>query len=107
MRQSRANDELCIGLGLEFDHGARRLEGDQFALAQLVLLWLIRDHNRTLPHGGPEDSVPGGRLVTPAFSSLQMHGEIVHQRRSFDRTCRGAVAAEEDTRRPIVWNNLG
>src|ERR1700693_3649067 len=65
MRHSRAKDELCVGFGLEFDHGARRLESHQFALPQLV--W---DHNGTLPQSSPEDSVPGGWLVAPAFSSL-------------------------------------
>src|SRR6266436_3123658 len=49
MRHSRAKDELCIGSGLEFDLVARRLEGHQFTLPQLV-----RDQNGTHPHGGPE-----------------------------------------------------
>src|SRR5260370_27562193 len=101
MRHSRAKDELCIGLGLEFDYGGRRLECRQFALLQFV-----RNQNGTHPQGGPEDSVPGGWLVAPPFSSFQMHGEIVHRRRGFDRTGRASVAAEEDTRRPVVGNVL-
>src|SRR6266853_3324645 len=101
MRHSRAKDELCIGLGLEFDYGGRRLECHQFALLQFV-----RNQNGTHLHGGPEDSVPGGWLVAPPFSSFQMHGEIVHRRRSFDRTGRASVSAEEDTRWSIVGNNL-
>src|SRR6266853_1322629 len=101
MRHSRAKHELCIGLCLEFDYGGRRLECHQFALLQFV-----RNQNGTHLHGGPEDSVPGRRMVAPAFSSFQTHGEIVHRRRGFDRTGRGSVAAEEDQRRPIVGNDL-
>jgi hypothetical protein len=90
MRHGRAKTDLCIGLGFEFDHGARWPEGHQFALPQLV-----RDQNGTHPHSGSANSLPGGRLVAPAFSSLQMHGEIVHRRRGFGshlsrfRDCRG------------------
>ena len=79
----------------------RRLECRQFTLLQFV-----RNQNGTPPHGGPKDSVPGGRLVAPPFSSFQMHGEIVHRRRGIDRTGRASVAAEEDTRRPVVGNHL-
>ena len=44
MRDSRAEYEFCIGLGLEFDRGVRRPEGHQIALLQLV-----RDRNGAPP----------------------------------------------------------
>jgi hypothetical protein len=42
MGHRRANDERCIGFGLEFDCGAGRREGYEFALSRLV-----RDQNHT------------------------------------------------------------
>src|SRR6476646_6806036 len=94
MRDSRADYELGIGLGLEFDRGARWREGHQFTLLQLV-----RNEKATTPHGGPEHRVAGWRLISPAFSSIQTHGEVVHRRRGFDRASRRSVVAEQDTRR--------
>jgi len=57
MRDSRAQYELRIELGLEFDRGARRTEGHQIALLQLV-----RNENGAHSDSGPEHCVLGGRL---------------------------------------------
>ena len=65
MRDRRANYELRIGFGLEFNRGVRRIERYQLALADFV-----RNQNGTFPQRGPEDSVFGRWLVTPALSSL-------------------------------------
>ena len=56
MRYSRAEYELGIGSGLEFDRGVRRPEGHQLALLQLV-----RDQNGAPSDGGPEHGVLSGR----------------------------------------------
>ena len=101
MRDSRAEYELCVGLGRKFNRGARRPEGHQLALLQFV-----RNENGAHPDGGLEDSVLGGRLVAPAFSSFQTHREVIHRRWGFDRTCRGSIATQEDMRGPIVRNDL-
>jgi hypothetical protein len=101
VRDSRAQDELCVGLRCEFEFGTRRCEGHQ-----LTLLQLVRNANRALTNSGPEDRMPRWRLIAPAFSSFQTDGEVVHRRQGLDRTCRVAVAADQHAHWSIDWNRL-
>src|SRR5260370_8961442 len=69
MRHSRAKDELCIGLGLEFDYGGRRLWGPQVAPLHVVPV-----QNGNPPPGRPQDSGPRGSLEAPPSPRLQIDG---------------------------------
>src|SRR5271170_3792388 len=101
MWDSRTQYEFHVRFGFEFQRGARRPEGHD-----LTLLYLVRNENRALADSGPQDGVPGWRPIAPPFSGFQMHGEVVHRRRGFDRTCRSAVAADQHARGSVVGHSF-
>ena len=63
MRDSRSQYKLGIGCRLEFNWLGRRCEG-----YKLALLLFVGDEHGAHPNGHPEDRVPNGRLIAPAFS---------------------------------------
>ena len=65
MRDSGAQYELHIGLRFEFQHGIRGCECHQFTLLQFV-----RCENRALTDSGPENRVPGRRLIASSVLRL-------------------------------------
>ena len=72
VRSGRPENELSIGLRLEFDPVVRRFEGRQVARVKFV-----RNRDDPFAQGDPKDSVARGRFVPPAIACFQAHGEVI------------------------------